>query len=292
MALILIHLDAISQAINPIIHADVPDWSIIRVDDTYYMSSTTMHMSPGVPIMKSKDLVNWELVSYAYDELADIDATNLEDGENMYGRGSWASCMRYVDGTYYVSTFSATAGKTFIFSTDDPENGEWKRRSFEPSLHDNSIFFDDDGQAYLFWGNLSCRWVKLKDNLLELDGPINYIKPKNFIEGPWVYKRKNLYYLVYASKGTQPEMTEYYTSSSIQGPWDYRGIITDNASNSFTIHPGIIDYKGKSYFFYHNGSLPTGGSYRRSICVDYMYYNQDGSIKKIKQTKKGVKRIK
>lgn len=157
---------------------------------------------------------------------------------------------------------------------------------------DPTVFIDDDDQAYLFWGNQSCRWVKLKDNLIELDGPIHYIKPKNFIEGPWVYKRNDLYYLVYASKGTQPEMTEYCTSTNIEGPWEYGGIITDNAPNSFTIHPGIIDYKGKTYFFYHNGSLPTGGSYRRSICVDYMYYNEDGSIQKVVQTKRGVKRIK
>src|SRR4051812_24548635 len=79
------------QAHNPIIFADVPDMSMIRVEDTYYMSSTTMHMSPGVPIMKSKDLVNWKIVGYAYDTLADADALNLDNGKNAYGRGSWAS---------------------------------------------------------------------------------------------------------------------------------------------------------------------------------------------------------
>jgi hypothetical protein len=74
-----------------------------------------------------------------------------------------------------------------------------------------------------------------------------------------------------------------------EGSWEYRGIIEGNVPNSFTTHPGIIDYKGKSYFFYHNGSLPTGGSYRRSICVDYMYYNPDGTIQKIIQTAEGAK---
>src|SRR3954469_14762835 len=90
---------------NPLIFADVPDASIVRVGDTYYMSSTTMHMSPGVPIMKSKDLVNWQLINYAYDTLADIDALNLNHGKNSYGRGSWASCMRYHNGLFYVTTF-------------------------------------------------------------------------------------------------------------------------------------------------------------------------------------------
>lgn len=77
------------------IYADAPDMSMLRVGDTYYMSSTTMHMSPGVPIMKSNDLVNWKLVNYAYDTLANIPTMNLDDGKNTYGRGSWASCLRY-----------------------------------------------------------------------------------------------------------------------------------------------------------------------------------------------------
>src|SRR6187399_1341819 len=105
------------KATNPVIFADVPDMSMIRVGDTYYMSSTTMHMSPGVPIMKSKDLVNWQLLSYAYDTLVSNDQMNLENGKNTYGRGSWASSIRFHNGTYYVSTFAATSGKTHIYST-------------------------------------------------------------------------------------------------------------------------------------------------------------------------------
>src|SRR5215510_5514080 len=90
---------------NPVIFADVPDMAMMRVGDTYYMSSTTMHMSPGVPIMKSKDLINWSIVNYAYDILEDDDQMNLSNGKNSYGKGSWASCIRYRIGTYYVSTF-------------------------------------------------------------------------------------------------------------------------------------------------------------------------------------------
>src|SRR5690606_34364047 len=86
---------------NPIIWADVPDPSTIRVGDTYYMSSTTMHMNPGVPIMKSKDLVNWEIVNYAYDILADNDVLSLRNGKETYGRGSWASSLRHHNGEFY-----------------------------------------------------------------------------------------------------------------------------------------------------------------------------------------------
>src|SRR6187402_1483495 len=91
------------KATNPVIFADVPDLSMIRVGDTYYMSSTTMHVNPGVPIMKSTDLVNWKLVNYAYEILEDNnDRLNLDNGKNDYGRGSWASCLRYHNGIYYV----------------------------------------------------------------------------------------------------------------------------------------------------------------------------------------------
>lgn len=157
---------------------------------------------------------------------------------------------------------------------------------------DPAVFIDDDGQAFLYWGNGSCKWAKLKENMIELDGPIHITEIKNFIEAPWVYKRNDIYYMIYAGKGTKPEMIEYCTSKSPEGPWEYKEIIAGNAPNSFTIHPGVIDYKGKTYFFYHNGLLPDGGNYRRGICVDYMDYNKDGTIQKIVQTSEGVKALK
>ncbi|MDQ3815088.1 MAG: glycoside hydrolase 43 family protein [Armatimonadota bacterium] len=160
---------------NPIIWADVPDMAMIRVGDTYYMSSTTMHMSPGLPIMKSKDLVNWELVSYAYDRLADNDALNLQNGQNSYGRGSWASSLRYHNGTFYASTFSATTGKTHIYTTKDIEKGPWTEISFRPSLHDHSLFFDDDGRVYMLYGGGNLR-------LVELNADLSGIKPGGFNE--------------------------------------------------------------------------------------------------------------
>ncbi len=85
-----------------------------------------MHMAPGVPIMKSKDLVNWQIVNYAYEILDNVDALNLNIGKNSYGRGSWASSIRFHNGTFYVSTFAQTTGKTYIYSTRDIEKGPWK----------------------------------------------------------------------------------------------------------------------------------------------------------------------
>lgn len=153
------------SAQNPVIFADVPDMSMIRVGDTYYMSSTTMHMSPGVPVMKSHDLVNWEIVSYAYDILDYVPELRLENGMNAYGMGSWAPCIRYHDGTFYVSTFSGTTDKTYIYTTEDIENGRWQNISFSPAYHDHTIFFDDDGRIYMIWGVGRLYIAELKEDL-------------------------------------------------------------------------------------------------------------------------------
>ncbi|MGF1923065.1 MAG: glycoside hydrolase family 43 protein [Bacteroidia bacterium] len=153
------------KATNPIIFADVPDPSIIRVGEVYYMSSTTMHMNPGLPIMKSTDLVNWKIVSYAYDTLGNSDELSLSNGKWDYGRGSWASSLRYHKGMYYVSTFSGTTGHTYIFSTKDIEKGPWKRTAFRPSLHDHSLFFEDDGRVYMVYGAGKITMVELKADL-------------------------------------------------------------------------------------------------------------------------------
>ncbi|MBP6758380.1 MAG: family 43 glycosylhydrolase, partial [Flavobacterium sp.] len=138
---------------NPLIFSDVPDMAMLRVGKNYYMSSTTMHMNPGVPIMKSTDLVNWKLVNYAYETLEDNDdRLNLDNGKNDYGRGSWASCLRLHEGIYYLSTFSGTTGKTYIYSTKNIEKGPWKKVVLNHSYHDHSILFDDDGKVYMVWG--------------------------------------------------------------------------------------------------------------------------------------------
>jgi len=195
-----------NNAHNPIVFADVPDLSIIRVKDTYYMSSTTMHMSPGVPIMKSTDLVNWKIVSYAYDRLTDNDAMSLNNGKNTYGRGSWASSLRYHNGTYYVSTFAATSGKTHIYSTKDIEKGPWKAIEFEPALHDHSLFFDDDGKVYMLYGAGNITLVELKPDLSGVVPGTEKVVVENAsapagdnimlkAEGSQLFKVKGKYYL-------------------------------------------------------------------------------------------------
>ena len=164
----LLHGQENQKAKNPVIFADVPDMSMVRVGEVYYMSSTTMHMSPGVPIMKSTDLINWKLVNYAYDTLVDNDAMNLTNGKSTYGRGSWASCIRYHKGIYYVSTFAQTSGKTHIYTTKNIEKGPWKAVSFAPSYHDHSLFFDDDGRVYLVYGVGKLKLVELNEDATKI----------------------------------------------------------------------------------------------------------------------------
>lgn len=159
---------------------------------------------------------------------------------------------------------------------------------------DPTVFIDDDGTPWMMWGNGDFHLVKLKRNMTELDGPIQKIPRQNVAEGPWLFKRKGLYYNVYAADvpGTQPEQIAYATAEKITGPWTYRGLVTGPARNGFTIHPAVIEFKGQWYFFYHDGSSPLngtpGGDCRRSVCLEYLDFNPDGTIKPITQTVEGV----
>jgi beta-xylosidase len=152
---------------------------------------------------------------------------------------------------------------------------------------DPSVIIDTDGQAYLFWGNTVLKYAKLKENMIELDGPIKTIDLPNFTEAPWIHKKGDWYYLSYAY--LFPEKIAYAMSRSVNGTWEYKGILNEIAGNSNTNHQSIIEYKGKSYFIYHNGGIPTaGGSFRRSVCIDYLNYNNDGTLKRVQMTTEGV----
>ena len=154
---------------------------------------------------------------------------------------------------------------------------------------DPTVMIDDDGQAYLFWGNTVCHYAKLKENMVELDGPIQTISLPNFTEAPWIHKHKDWYYLSYAYQF--PEKIAYAMSKSINGPWEYKGILNEIAGNSNTNHQSIIEFKGVPYFIYHNGSIqPNGGSFRRSVCVDRLYYNEDGTMKRVIMTSEGIQK--
>ncbi|MBW8199752.1 glycoside hydrolase 43 family protein [Muricauda sp. W52] len=223
---------------NPIIWADVPDVSVMRVNNTYYMSSTTMHMSPGLPIMKSKDLVNWEIAGYAYDRLVENDKMNLENGKEAYGKGSWASSLRYHNGLFYASTFSATSGKTHVYKTKNPETGPWESHSFEPVLHDNSLFFDDNGRVYMIYGGGQIKLVELlpdasdiKPNGLEkvIIENVNLAFGEDEVgglpgEGSQLHKINGKYYLfnIASPKSKWERSVIIHRADNIEGPYEGR----------------------------------------------------------------------
>ncbi|MVN77608.1 family 43 glycosylhydrolase [Hymenobacter sp. HMF4947] len=247
------------QAQNPVLFADVPDLSMIRVGKTYYMSSTTMHLSPGVPIMKSKDLVNWRLVSYAYDTLASVDALNLAPGQSTYGHGSWASSLRYHQGTYYVSTFAQTTGKTHVYSTKNIEKGPWKAISFRPSLHDHSLFFDDDGRVYMVYGSDKIQLAELTADVSGLQpGTTPQVIIENAsapagpnlglpAEGSQLFKIKGKYYLFNITwpKGGMRTVI-VHRADNIQGPYEGRVALQDLG----VAQGGLIDTPGGEWFAY------------------------------------------
>lgn len=147
---------------------------------------------------------------------------------------------------------------------------------------DPSVLLDDDGTAYIFWGNGECYYAKLSSDLLSLDGNMKTVPLPEFEEGSHIHKRGDWYYLSYGYG--MPERVAYAMSRSIHGPWEFKGILNELAENCETNRPCVIDFKGDSYFFYHNGVLPNGGSHRSSVCVDRLFYNMDGTIQTVIMT--------
>ncbi|MDQ6417896.1 family 43 glycosylhydrolase [Paenibacillus sp. LHD-117] len=241
---------------NPLIWADVPDPDIIRVGDAYYMSSTTMHMNPGVPIMKSYDLVNWEIVNYVYDILADNDEQTLRNGKSNYGQGSWASSLRYHNGKFYVAFASYDTGKTYIYQTADIENGPWTSSTLDGVYHDMSLLFDDDGRVYMVYGGGNIRIVELNaDATAIIPNTDKVIIPDaSLVAGPNVglpaegahIHKINGYYYIFTITWPQNDMRTQlvHRSSTIDGEYTGKVALRDAG----VAQGGIIDtVDGKWY---------------------------------------------
>ncbi len=239
---------------NPIMWADVPDLSVTRSGNDYYLISTTMHLMPGAPVMKSKDLVHWEIVSYIFDSLTDNSKYNLLNG-TVYGRGQWASSIRYHKGKYYV-LFSPNdiPFRGYIYSTGNPA-GKWELVSRLPHFHDASLFFDDDGRVYVFSGTGS---------LTELKSDLSDVKPggvdmkiferdeeeTGLLEGSQVVKYNGKYYLLMISwprKGKRRQVC--YRADNITGPYEKKVILLDNFAGFPYVGQGCIidDINGNWY---------------------------------------------
>lgn len=186
-----------------------------------------------------------------------------------------------------LGPFRDARGSALVTDDTTPSKNGWD--DIDPT-----VITDRDGTSYLCWGNPNCYFVKLKPNMVEFDGPIQRIELPNYTEGPWLHRRGDLYYLTYAAfahQGTAEKIC-YATAPKITGPWTYRGILTGFAKNSYTIHPSIVEFKRRWYLFYHNANLTlngeSGATGRRSVCVEPLQYNPDGTMVPIEQTDEGV----
>jgi len=234
-------------ATNPVIYADVPDPDVIRVGDTYYMVTTSMHMTPGSPIMKSTDLVNWEIIGYPYERLEENDAHNLRNGLNVYGKGTWANSLKYHKGKFYVLTASLNTGKTYLFSTDDP-SGSWERTVFDGYMHDPALLFDEDDKAYIIYGaeNFSIRELT-PDYKAFQPGGLNKVilaSGKPGMEGTHAYKINGKYYLTFIwwEKG-QIRRQYVYRADRIDGPYEGKLALSDTMGykQSGVAQGGLVD---------------------------------------------------
>ncbi|MFV8379918.1 glycoside hydrolase family 43 protein [Flavobacterium sp. LB3R33] len=247
-------------------------------------------------VYSSSDMVNWQ------EHPVPLKVTDFAWAKS----DAWAAQVIERNGKFYwyVTVEHGTIpGKSIGVAVSDSPTGPFKdalgkaiitndmttKTSISWDDIDPTVMVDDDGQAYLFWGNTVCHYAKLKANMVELDGPIQTISLPNFTEAPWIHKKKDWYYLSYAYQF--PEKIAYAMSKSINGPWEYKGILNEIAGNSNTNHQSIIEFKGKDYFIYHNGATqPNGGSFRRSVCIDRLYYNEDGTLKRVIMTTEGIQK--
>lgn len=238
---------------NPMIYADVPDIDMIRVGNAYYMVSTTMHLSPGCPVMKSTDLVNWEIVNYVYDILGDEDEMNLRNGKSMYGNGQWASSLKYHGGKYYVAFNSNTTGKAYIYTTDDIERGSWEKTELNGFFHDMSLFFDDNGKGYILYGGGAIKCAELTDDYksvkketektlfdVRTDTGETHLNEGDGLlcEGTHIMKKDGYYYVFNISwpngvKPARPRLEMCHRSKTFpEGNWEGKVILESNFTNN------------------------------------------------------------
>lgn len=263
-------------------------------------NSTTYNMKDW-RLFSSDDVVNWQ------DHGSPMSLANF----SWANANAWAGQVIPANGKFYFyvpvrrNTGSMAIGVGVSDSITGPYRDALGRPLVENNEIDPTVFIDSNGQAYLYWGNPDLWYVKLNADMISYSGSVTKVplttagfgsrsgnaqRPTMFEEAPWLYKRNSLYYMIYAANCCSEDI-RYSTGTSATGPWTYRGVIMPTQGKSFTNHPGIIDYKDNSYFFYHNGALPGGGGYARSVAVERFAYNADGTIPTIQMTTGGAPQI-
>lgn len=306
---------SVALADNPIIQTYYsPDPAPVVIGDTVFVytgndeggSFFTMN---GWRVSSSTDMVNW----------TDRGTLILKasDFPNAKTNGDWAAQCIERNGKYYyyVTVESTKGGRAINVAVADRPEGPFKN-ALGGDNHlagpnwdyiDPTVWIDDDGQAYLYWGNPSLYWAKLNEDMISFDGGITKTTmteagfgkktcdndgkctESSYTEGPWIHKHNGKYYMIYAAQGV-PEAISYSWSDYPTGPWEYKGVIMPKGESgaAFTNHSGLIEFKGRSFFFYHNQRLPGGGGYTRSSAVEEFTWNEDGTIPTLHMTDLGV----
>ena len=242
---------------NPMLWADVPDPDVIRVDDTFYLVSTTMHLMPGAPVMASKDLKNWETVGYIFDRLTDSPKYDLLEG-TAYGRGQWATSLKYHNGRFYAllaPNEAGAMGDTYIFTAEKAE-GPWTILSRMRHFHDCSLFFDDDGRVYVIYG--TGELMELKPDLSDvIEGTHMKIFEREadetgLLEGSRVIKHNGKYYLLMISQAYAPgrhRREVCYRADDIHGPYEKNVILESDFGGFPYVGQGtIVDTKDGDWY--------------------------------------------
>ena len=239
---------------NPLFYDEFSDPDILRVGDDYYLAGTTMHTVPGLVILHSKDLVNWENISYCFDRFDfDDDAFSLRNHKEIYGQGVWAPAIRYANGQFYV--FTNINGKGLQCYTSKDIHGPWKHHNMQGRIYDLSVLFDDDGKIYAIHGYGEVKCTELKP---DMSGPIEeaertIIPEGNAVgEGHHMYKIGGMYYLI--STDYRPNgRTLCSRSKSIWGPYE---TITITADETFGYHAASLTQvpQGEQYRIGHDGT--------------------------------------
>ena len=246
---------------NPVIKMDMPDIDIIRENGYFYMVSTTMFFMPGGPILRSKDLKNWEIVSYIFDKIADNDIYELKNGKNAYGSGQWATSLVKHNGMFYAAFASNDMKKTYIYFTDDIEKSFWDRTELDGVYHDMSFLFWQ-GHSYFVYGNGDIRIIELEDDLKSIKaGGLNKLllsTPKDGImlrcEGCRAYVKDGFIYLCFIEwpkegEGNSRRREICYRSTSLEGPFERKVIFDDDMGyRNCGIAQGVLIDAGDKWF--------------------------------------------
>ncbi|SPO07269.1 probable endo-1,4-beta-xylanase [Cephalotrichum gorgonifer] len=253
-------------------------------------------------LFSTNDMVNWQHhgtpMSLATFSWADANA--------------WAGHVVERNGKFYFYVPIRRRGGSMAIGVgvSDSIYGPYKDAIGRPLVEnaeiDPAVLMDDDGQAYLYWGNPNLWYVKLNEDMISYSGGLNKVdlrvegfgprqgsettRPTAYEEGPWPFKRNGKYYMLYAANCCSEDL-RYATGPSATGPWTYGGILMATEGRSFTNHPGYIEYKGQPYLFYHNGALDGGSGYTRSVAVESFNFNPDGSIPQLRMTTQGPAQV-